>query len=294
MDLRGWDPGDQRVTRDNQRVDLHHYEGSWRGLKQTGVSTRRDRVNFGGNLRINGNIWRARSLESVKALGSLRLRKSSSNIIQRRDLCSTIVVLIKTKSQDLGVLLLKGCQKDTPQSFITRRWKSQLIGSAMSVERNPKRLKISGPHFDNTGLIDEVQFDFEEEEDIDEVQVGWRGSYYEAHVKRIDGSFSNQEESGFGFFGERKIFHVGVDGFAYILHVFGGSKSYSFYFIYGSRVISLWRLRGRIWIMLAVSFPIIMEWSRPQRTVNNWSVEIGYHYTHRLSSQEQFKMFFKC
>ncbi|CAN7107028.1 unnamed protein product, partial [Brassica rapa subsp. narinosa] len=237
MDLRGWDPGDQRVTRDNQRVDLHHYEGSWRGLKQTGVSTRRDRVNFGGNLRINGNIWRARSLESVKALGSLRLRKSSSNIIQRRDLCSTIVVLIKTKSQDLGVLLLKGCQKDTPQSFITRRWKvwfvklqvywiiwlvriiewiqniwllislmginlgcrvfdlhhssvlisiivkgycgflfslvsmtqSQLIGSAMSVERNPKRLKISGPHFDNTGLIDEVQFDFEEEEDIDEV-----------------------------------------------------------------------------------------------------------------------------
>ncbi|KAG5398655.1 hypothetical protein IGI04_020469, partial [Brassica rapa subsp. trilocularis] len=169
MDLRGWDPGDQRVTRDNQRVDLHHYEGSWRGLKQTGVSTRRDRVNFGGNLRINGNIWRARSLESVKALGSLRLRKSSSNIIQRRDLCSTIVVLIKTKSQDLGVLLLKGCQKDTPQSFITRRWKSQLIGSAMSVERNPKRLKISGPHFDNTGLIDEVQFDFEEEEDIDEI-----------------------------------------------------------------------------------------------------------------------------
>ncbi|RID57863.1 hypothetical protein BRARA_F01208 [Brassica rapa] len=110
MDLRGWDPGDQRVTRDNQRVDLHHYEGSWRGLKQTGVSTKRDRVNFGGNLRINGNIWRARSLES-----------------------------------------------------------SQLIGSAMSVERNPKRLKISGPHFDNTGLIDEVQFDFEEEEDIDEV-----------------------------------------------------------------------------------------------------------------------------
>ncbi|CAF1742026.1 unnamed protein product [Brassica napus] len=123
MDLRGWDPGDQRVTRDNQRADLHHYEGSWRGSKQTGVSTRRDRVDLGGNLRINGNIWRARSLESVKASGSLRLRKSSSNIIQSRDLCGTIVVLIKTKSQDLGVLFLKGCQKDTPQSFITRRWK---------------------------------------------------------------------------------------------------------------------------------------------------------------------------
>lgn len=108
MDLRGWDPGDQRVTRDNQRADLHHYEGSWRGSKQTGVSTRRDRVDLGGNLRINGNIWRARSLELVKASGSLRLRKSSSNIIQ---------------SRDLGVLFLKGCQNDTPQSFITRRWK---------------------------------------------------------------------------------------------------------------------------------------------------------------------------
>ncbi|XP_048624266.1 uncharacterized protein LOC106366919 isoform X2 [Brassica napus] len=149
MDLRGWDPGDQRVTRDNQRADLHHYEGSWRGSKQTGVSTRRDRVDLGGNLRINGNIWRARSLES-----------------------------------------------------------SQLIGSARSVEGNPKRLKISGPNFDNTGLIQgyakaligrcmnpdeqnvkalvvtlpkiwkligtdlglgKFQFDFEEEEDNDEV-----------------------------------------------------------------------------------------------------------------------------
>lgn len=89
MDLRGWDPGDQRVTRDNQRADLHHYEGSWRGSKQTGVSTRRDRVDLGGNLRINGNIWRARSLELVKASGSLRLRKSSSNIIQSRDLCES-------------------------------------------------------------------------------------------------------------------------------------------------------------------------------------------------------------
>lgn len=129
---------------------------------------------------------------------------------------------------------------------------------------------------------------------LDQVQVGWRGSYYEAHVKRIDGSYSNQEESGFGFLGERKSFHVGVDGFAYILHDFGGSKSYSFYIIYGSSVISLWRLYDRIWIMLVVSFPVIMGWSRPQRTVNNWSVEIGYHYTHRLSSQEQIKMFFKC
>ncbi|KAL0749100.1 hypothetical protein Bca101_031102 [Brassica carinata] len=92
MDLRGWDPGDQRVTRDNQRADLHHYEGSWRGSKQTGVSTRRDRVDLGGNLRINGNIWRARSLESVKASGSLRLRKSSSNIIQSRDLGDTDIL----------------------------------------------------------------------------------------------------------------------------------------------------------------------------------------------------------
>lgn len=183
--------------------------------------------------------------------------------------------------------------------FVGLEWK-QLSSSFMgewcliSLSNNRKwlvRLLVCQWWHLKLGILDCVSLALEI---LNQVQVGWRGSYYEAHVKRIDGSFSNQEESGFGFFGERKIFHVGVDGFAYILHVFGGSKSYSFYFIYGSRVISLWRLRGRIWIMLAVSFPIIMEWSRPQRTVNNWSVEIGYHYTHRLSSQEQFKMFFKC
>ncbi|KAH0857569.1 hypothetical protein HID58_085830, partial [Brassica napus] len=75
------------------------------------------------NLWSLGKFYTTRRGESEGSSISFRLREFSSRIFQPRDLCGRILVLIKTRSQDLSGLRFNGCRTDIIRSVLVGKWR---------------------------------------------------------------------------------------------------------------------------------------------------------------------------
>ncbi|XP_013612734.1 PREDICTED: uncharacterized protein LOC106319061 isoform X2 [Brassica oleracea var. oleracea] len=142
MDLQGWDPGDQRLLRDNwkvlrnnQRADLHPYDVFFGGWKPKGVFERNVFPDLRRNLWSLGKFYTTRRGESEGSSISFRLREFSSRIFQPRDLCGRILVLIKTRSQDLSGLRFNGCRTDIIRSVLLGKWRHMRRSKVLMTSR---------------------------------------------------------------------------------------------------------------------------------------------------------------
>ncbi|CAG7906324.1 unnamed protein product, partial [Brassica rapa] len=104
MFRQGWDPGEQMVSGDKGRVDLHYYDGTGSEIderKQKEGFSIKNLLDLRRQCRKFGKSRWSRQIESEKSLVSFRIGEFSSIFFQSLDLDGTILVLIKTKSKDL-------------------------------------------------------------------------------------------------------------------------------------------------------------------------------------------------
>ncbi|CAN7136576.1 unnamed protein product [Brassica rapa subsp. narinosa] len=110
MFRQGWDPGEQMVSGDKGRVDLHYYDGTGSEIderKQKEGFSIKNLLDLRRQCRKFGKSRWSRQIESEKSLVSFRIGEFSSIFFQSLDLDGTILVLIKTKSKDLVFLFYR-------------------------------------------------------------------------------------------------------------------------------------------------------------------------------------------
>ncbi|KAF2539178.1 hypothetical protein F2Q68_00019754 [Brassica cretica] len=103
MDLQGWDPGDQRLLRDN-------WKECFSGSSKESLEFRKVLYYKAGRIRGIFNL--------VPVKGVLFTHLSTT-----RSLWYRILVLIKTRSQDLSGLRFNGCRTDIIRSVLLGKWR---------------------------------------------------------------------------------------------------------------------------------------------------------------------------